>query len=110
MWMKAQDAQKYISQAKNRNLTPAQCHTHTENRLIQFARRRAATLHHCFAREAADIFELYQAELRYNNALDFDDLLLCTNQLLQQHPDIVASIEQVLVDEFQARSRPNRQG
>ncbi len=50
-------------------------------------------------------YEHYEALLRENNALDFDDLLLMVVHLFREHPDVLAKYRQryssVLVDEFQ---------
>lgn len=51
------------------------------------------------------IYETYQASLVANNAMDFDDMLLYTAQLLEARPDIRQKYAQrflhILVDEFQ---------
>ncbi len=51
------------------------------------------------------LFEPYQARLHSLGAMDFDDLLLCFVDLLQQFPDIQARYQEryrwLLVDEFQ---------
>lgn len=51
------------------------------------------------------IYKRYQAKLLDNNAVDFDDLLVYTVQLLRDHPDILARYQRryayVHVDEFQ---------
>jgi DNA helicase-2/ATP-dependent DNA helicase PcrA len=54
-------------------------------------------------------YELYQAALRRDRLLDFDDLLLEAERLLREHPAVLASYRDrfahVLVDEFQDTSR-----
>jgi DNA helicase-2/ATP-dependent DNA helicase PcrA len=51
------------------------------------------------------IYERYQALLRANNGLDFDDLLMVTVELFAQNPGVLAhyqeQYEHILVDEFQ---------
>ncbi|MFQ5616905.1 MAG: ATP-dependent helicase, partial [Anaerolineales bacterium] len=51
------------------------------------------------------IYERYQQLLLASNAVDFDDLLLWTAHLLEEHPDVrqryARRYEHVLVDEFQ---------
>ena len=51
------------------------------------------------------IYKRYQELLQQSNAVDFDDLLLLTAGLLEQHPDVREKYAQrfhhVLVDEFQ---------
>ncbi|MCP4574276.1 MAG: UvrD-helicase domain-containing protein [bacterium] len=53
----------------------------------------------------AEIFEGYEKALRRCNALDFDDLILRTVHLLEQHEDVrrryAERFRHVLVDEFQ---------
>ena len=55
--------------------------------------------------KAAELYPVYQAALKSNNALDFDDLLVCTANLFQQvsslreHYD--KKFQYILVDEFQ---------
>lgn len=51
--------------------------------------------------EFAEIFNLYQEQLDKCNLLDFDDILLRCVKLLRTHPECVANVEAVLVDEFQ---------
>lgn len=52
-----------------------------------------------------NLFLAYQAELKRNNALDFDDLLLKTHELFEKNPDVLNvyqnRFEYILVDEFQ---------
>lgn len=53
----------------------------------------------------ARIYEKYQDALQKSNAVDFDDMLLYTYQLLRDHPEIRERygkrFHQILVDEFQ---------
>ncbi len=53
----------------------------------------------------ARAYKRYQKRLRENNALDFDDIILLTVKLLQEHEDIRAYYQRkfryVLVDEYQ---------
>ena len=53
----------------------------------------------------AEAYVNYQQRLREANAADFDDLIMLTVQLLQQHPDIAEHYRRrfrhVLVDEYQ---------
>ena len=53
----------------------------------------------------ADVYARYQARLREAHALDFDDLIMTTVQLLQQHPEVAEHYRRrfrhVLVDEYQ---------
>ncbi len=54
---------------------------------------------------AAVAFRRYQRRLKNRGAVDFDDLLLCTEQLFHDCPDVSdqesASFDQILIDEYQ---------
>ncbi len=58
-----------------------------------------------FGKCAAKIYTRYQAMLRQNNALDFDDLLVKTAFLLRDRPDVRVELSNrfhyLLVDEYQ---------
>ncbi len=58
-----------------------------------------------FQEIVAQVYPVYQSLLRQNNALDFDDLLLLTLELFQNHPDVLEHYQHkfkyILVDEFQ---------
>lgn len=67
---------------------------------------RAATFGDPHARALAEhILARYQAALRACNAVDFDDLLLLTLRLFEEHPDALeacrAQYRHVMVDEYQ---------
>ncbi|CUX46787.1 DNA helicase PcrA [Clostridium sp. C105KSO13] len=53
----------------------------------------------------AKVYKEYEKQLRANNALDFDDLLVKTVQLLQTQPDVLEYYQQrfryIMVDEYQ---------
>ena len=53
----------------------------------------------------ATLYEEYQARLKKNNAMDFDDLLVNTVRLLEQNPDILENYRErfryIMVDEYQ---------
>ncbi|MCA9807503.1 MAG: UvrD-helicase domain-containing protein [Cyanobacteria bacterium HKST-UBA06] len=55
--------------------------------------------------QVSRIYDVYETLLCQNNALDFDDLLLKSVELLQQHPDVLdryhRQFQHILVDEFQ---------
>ncbi|KAJ3545974.1 hypothetical protein NMY22_g2239 [Coprinellus aureogranulatus] len=48
-----------------------------------------------------EVYVLYEASLRQNNALDFDDLLVFGVKLFSHHPVTVEWCRHILVDEFQ---------
>lgn len=54
---------------------------------------------------AADCYQLYQKQLRNNQCMDFDDLLMNTLRLFQEQPDVLAyyqhKFQYIHVDEYQ---------
>jgi DNA helicase-2/ATP-dependent DNA helicase PcrA len=79
-----------ISNAKNQLITPA---IYAE-RLSSF-----------YEQTVAEVYELYQRKLAASNAVDFDDMLMLTVQILEQFPEARAKWQKafryVLVDEYQ---------
>jgi DNA helicase-2/ATP-dependent DNA helicase PcrA len=79
-----------ISDAKNTLVDPA-------------AFERAAVAPH--EKRLAELYAIYQIELRRNGALDFDDLIAEVVRLFREHPEIATRysrrFEHVLVDEYQ---------
>jgi len=63
----------------------------------------AEASHH--ERMVADAYRMYQARLRQANAMDFDDLIMATVNILQAFPDVAEyyhrRFRHVLVDEYQ---------
>lgn len=53
----------------------------------------------------AEIYTLYQKKLRANNALDFDDILFYTVQILAENPEVLKKYQDrfsyIMVDEYQ---------
>ncbi|MBM2838647.1 MAG: ATP-dependent helicase PcrA [Deltaproteobacteria bacterium] len=58
-----------------------------------------------FAERAAKVYAAYEEEMRKNNALDFNDLIMLTVRLFNEHPDILKSYQDqlryIMVDEYQ---------
>ncbi|MHB1684097.1 MAG: DNA helicase PcrA [Bacilli bacterium] len=58
-----------------------------------------------FAQIGAEVYASYQAKLRAQNSLDFDDLIMKTVQLFEQFPAVLdfyqAKFQYILVDEYQ---------
>ena len=58
-----------------------------------------------FETKIAEVYRMYAAELRNNNALDFDDLLMLTVDMLQTNEEVREKYQRrfryVLVDEYQ---------
>ena len=80
---------RQISDAKNQLLGPA-----------QFREQGGR-----FAQVAADVYELYEKRHAEMNAMDFDDLLMKTVELLEGYPDRLEHYQQafryILIDEYQ---------
>ena len=56
-------------------------------------------------RKTAEVYAMYQEELRKNNALDFDDLIFKTVDLFRTNPDVLEYYQErflyIMVDEYQ---------
>ena len=80
-----------ISNAKNEMLTPEQYLARANGELRK--------------EKIAEIYSLYQKKLRQNNALDFDDIINFTIEILTENPDVLEyysdRFKYVLVDEYQ---------
>lgn len=63
-----------------------------------------------FEEIVAKAYARYQKELRTTNALDFDDLIMLTVKLFQEHPDVLEKYQNVfryvMVDEYQDTNHP----
>ena len=88
--MEADDLLRQISRAKSRLLSP------------RLAARFARDPQEAFV---AACYRRYQRALERANALDFDDLILLTHQLLGEHHDVLEEYQRrwphILVDEYQ---------
>jgi DNA helicase II / ATP-dependent DNA helicase PcrA len=79
-----------------------------KNELVDFDtyRSNARTI---FERKIADVYTGYQQRLMAASAMDFDDLLVVTVNLMQAFPEVLAHYQQrfthILVDEFQDTNR-----
>lgn len=62
-----------------------------------------------YTRTVAEIYTEYQKRLRKNQALDFDDLIMCTIQLFQRVPEVLEyyqrKFQYIHVDEYQDTNR-----
>ncbi len=58
-----------------------------------------------YLKNVARVYSKYQQALKENNALDFDDLIFKTVELLQDHQDVLRSYQErfkyIMVDEYQ---------
>ncbi|EEB06182.2 ATP-dependent DNA helicase [Schizosaccharomyces japonicus yFS275] len=55
--------------------------------------------------QSTELYKLYQAVLRKNGYVDFDDLLILFIQLVHDHTYCIDNIKHILVDEFQDTSK-----
>ena len=80
-----------ISHAKDELVTPEEFRLQAEG---DFSKRKIA-----------DVYEEYEKQLKANNALDFDDLLVKTVQLFQTQADVLDYYQErfryIMVDEYQ---------
>ncbi len=83
--------QNIISRAKDSLYTPAKFAAEAEGNFRN--------------EKVAEVYKKYQARLKEANALDFDDIIMLTVQLLSEHPDVLdyyhRKFRYVLVDEYQ---------
>lgn len=80
-----------ISAAKNELITPEEYRLQAEG---DFGRQKIAS-----------VYEEYEKQMRANNALDFDDLLLKAVQLFQTQPEVLDYYQErfryIMIDEYQ---------
>lgn len=85
-----------ISMAKNNLITPQAYANSPEIRTTDKSMRMPAI---------AEIYREYVKRCRLSGAMDFDDLLLITNLLFRDHPEVLEKYQQrfdyILVDEYQ---------
>ena len=89
----ARQFQNLISNAKNELQTPYEYLSHATNQ---------------FETIVADVYTMYEKRLQQANAMDFDDLIMKTVQVLQKFPESKARFRSrfrhILIDEFQDTS------
>ena len=75
-----------------------------KNRLVSAAMFRES-IGNFFDQIVADVFELYERKMHASNAMDFDDMMVRTVELLESFDDVrdrwQGSFSQLLVDEYQ---------
>ncbi|MBK5196273.1 MAG: UvrD-helicase domain-containing protein, partial [Proteiniphilum sp.] len=85
-----------ISRAKNSLITPGMYAANAE--ILQYDQMAKRPLIY-------QIYQRYQSRLRSGNSMDFDDLLMQTNILFRDHPDVLEKyrnqFQYILVDEYQ---------
>ncbi len=93
---KASSVQARISAAKNDLISPAAYASHAERQLEDIRGRRPLI---------KDIYQRYTERCKLASAMDFDDILLMTNVLFRDFPDVLATYQShfrfILVDEYQ---------
>lgn len=96
--IKPQAAKATISRAKNEMLSPGEYENIASGSVQELT---------------AQIFTEYEKRLRAANAVDFDDLLIKTVQLLKNNPDVLSRYQKqfvhVLVDEYQDTNKAQYQ-
>lgn len=85
-----------ISKAKNSLITPNMYGNNEELLTYDRASKRP---------QIYEIYKRYQRRLKASNSMDFDDLLMNTNILFRDHPDVLEEyrnrFQYILVDEYQ---------
>ncbi|QQS52182.1 MAG: UvrD-helicase domain-containing protein [Bacteroidota bacterium] len=85
-----------ISSAKNKLITPQAYYNDEKIRQTDQMNRRPMM---------AEVFKLYASRCKKSGAMDFDDLLLNTNIMFRDFPEVLAKYQQrfdfILVDEYQ---------
>ena len=85
-----------ISKAKNSLITPTVYANKAD--IIEYDRQSKRPL-------IFEIYKRYQRRLKASNSMDFDDLLMNTNILFRDHPDVLEEyrnrFQYILVDEYQ---------
>ncbi|UZJ56358.1 hypothetical protein CBS101457_005678 [Exobasidium rhododendri] len=101
--LKVEQVMSEISRAKAKDMGPEQYMAFIKK--ISAARsdtNRSGRVESTIVRRAAaEIYFDYQAYLKSNNAVDFDDLLVYGVRLFRDSPDVISNAKHVLVDEFQ---------
>jgi DNA helicase-2/ATP-dependent DNA helicase PcrA len=90
-----------------KRFTPRGIHnqiSHAKNRLVS-PDEYANQVQSFYDQTVADVYQLYQRRLFASNAVDFDDLLMLTVDVLERFPDVREKWQQafryILVDEYQ---------
>jgi DNA helicase-2/ATP-dependent DNA helicase PcrA len=102
------DFLKAISRAKDELISPARYQELAREMYLQAADDNARLAAER-AQEVAEVYELYQRSLEQRGDSDFGGLIMLAVQLLNEHLDVRAELEQryqhILVDEFQDINR-----
>lgn len=75
-----------------------------KNELVKPAAYRALN-QDFYSQKVGELYEEYQQKLKENNAFDFDDLIMKTVELFEEHPEVLAVYQErfryMMVDEYQ---------
>ncbi len=95
--VRAEFVHSKISLAKNKLLTTEDVY----NMVVD----GADTLSGFSSRTIAELYDMYERQLKINNVIDFDDCIFKTVELLKNNPDVQKKVsdtyQYILVDEFQ---------
>ena len=79
--------------------------SNAKNQMLNSAQYRATSIGDFRKEKISDVYELYQKRLKDNNAIDFDDIINYTIQILKDNEDVLEyysnKFQYVLVDEYQ---------
>ena len=109
------DLLKLILETKNISktfITPKQAKNAISDlkNILIFPEDAAAKANNIRERTLADIYATYQTDLKRNNAVDFDDLLILPLVIFEKHPAVLKKYQQkwkyIVVDEYQDTNRP----
>lgn len=76
-----------------------------KDELVSYTRYQDEFAKDIRTKTAAKVYEMYQKRLKANNAVDFDDMIFLTIEILQKNPEVLSFYQEkfkyILVDEYQ---------
>ncbi len=79
--------------------------SNAKDKMIDYEKYKKQALGDFRKEKIAQIYEMYQLSLKKNNAIDFDDILMLTVEILSKNPDRLEyyqnKFKYILVDEYQ---------
>lgn len=95
-YLEAGEARRQISHAKNQLIGPQD---------YEARQSRGFRQQKSYYQDMARVYQAYQAALKDQNSMDFDDILIYAVQLFRDHPQVLEAYAQrfrhILVDEYQ---------
>ena len=83
--------------------------SHAKDQLIEPSEYEQLNRGDFYYSKIAQLYFLYQKKLKYNNAMDFDDLIINTIRLFEEFPDVLEHYQNyfryIMVDEYQDTNR-----